>query len=295
MPDSTPIRSLPYPVPGDPIRDYPAVARQFAELLDLDLELPAGQAVGDVLTWNGSRWVPMAGVATPGVPSATVPPAFSGAVNAGQTVTRTPGTWVGNPAPSVEWAWQLNGADVQAGGDTYAIPGDAAGKTLALIEQASSPFGSSSSRVESTINVGIRGTWRASRPWADVSSADYVSLPFFRGGPAGTGVLEIDDWAAGQTDDPRTPAPGTYRVQGHVEFPDNWNQGSSGDANSEVSCFAGAEWKGHQSGPAGFAPNLDQTFTNVAANALIGIAWRGGATGKAPRPNNFWLQITHLG
>ena len=294
MPANTPNRGYPYPLPDDAIADYPALGRALAEQLDAELVLPPGMAPGDVLTWSGSAWVPVAGVATVSPPVASVPPALVGAVNAGATVTRGPATWTGNPTPLVSWDWLLNDVVMQAGGDDYAIPADASGQTLKLRELATNPIGQSSSEVSNLVNVGIAGGWRASRPFFDSSGPQAL---FFNGNPVGNGVLELDDWEAGPLDAPLAPAPGSYRVRAHMEFPNDWNVGYSGDGWASWDVRAGAQvqgagsWSGTNTGIA----DIDQTFAGVVAGDPIGLYFGGGGTGKAARPNNFWLEIFHIG
>jgi hypothetical protein len=252
------------------------------------------------------HWVPFENVTTPPISPLWVPvsgpyptlavvraPAVEGACKPGSSLTRVPGVW--GRASVVTWAWLVNGAERQQGGDTFPVPNEI-GSLVTLVETAVGAGRTlTSSSVASQIIPNLVGTWRASRPWADVNSYDIDNmqpLPFFTGNPAGTGVLERDDWGVGATDTPRAPQAGTYRVQAHVEFPDNWNQGSSGDAGSTAEVRAGSQAQGRGSGGAGYSPTWDVTFTNVQAGDIIQVYWQGGATGKAPRPNNFYLEIT---
>lgn len=304
MPDSTPIRGLPFPLPEDAITDYPALGRQLAELLDSWLELPPGNAAGDVLTWNGSRWVAVAGVATVSPPAATSPPTFVGAVNAGATVTRGPGVWTGNPTPAIAWEWLLNGVIVQAGGDTYAIPADAAGKTLKLREHATNDFGASSAEATSAINVGIQGSWEATRAFLDQAAHQYpdswgvipwASNPDNAGdNPTTPAVLVADQWAQGLTDNLVIPAAGTYRFEWHMEFPDNWYTGSSGDVNSIGSRIKVGGVVNGQVVDNNRTQDRTLDWPGLTAGHPIRLEWSGGATGKAPRPNNVRLRVTHL-
>jgi len=301
MPADTPKRGYPYPLPDDAIADYPALGRSLAELLDGELPLPPGNAAGDVLTWNGNQWVPVAGIANVSPPTATQPPSIVGAVNSGATVTRGAGVWAGNPVPVVSWAWLIDGAQVQAGGDTYLIPADATGKTLKLREDASNSFGASSAETSSGIAVGIKGAWEATRSFLDFTSYDWWSLPWVGVLPDNAGdeptaaaVLVQDQWGIGLTDHIALPAAGTYRFEFSAEFPDNWTHGSSGGLE-----FVGTRIWGNGAysevvdGNRNHSRSVD--VAGLAAGAAIYFQFKGSAQGKAPRPNNIRLRITHLG
>lgn len=302
MPESTPKRGYPFPLPDDAIADYPALGRSLAEILDGEIQVPPGNAAGDVLVWNGNAWVPVAGIANVSPPVVNQAPTIVGAVNSGATVSRGAGVWAGNPAPVVAWAWLIDGVQVQAGGDSYLIPADATGKTLKLREDASNSFGSSSSEVSHGIAVGIKGSWEATRAFLDQASYDWLTIPWAsnpdNAGDAVTtpAALVQDQWGIGLVDNIVLPAAGTYRFELSASFPDNWTQGSSG----------GLEFVGTRIMLVGWMPITEVVDTNrdhsrsfdmagLGAGQAIAMQFKGSAQGKAPRPNNIRLRITHLG
>lgn len=302
MPDNTPRRGYPYPLPDDAIADYPALGRSLAEILDGEIQVPPGNATGDVLVWNGNAWVPVAGIANVAGPVVTQAPTIVGAVNSGSTVARGPGVWTGNPTPAITWEWLIDNVQVQAGGDNYLIPGDATGKTLKLREAASNSFGSSSSEVTSGIAVGIKGAWEATRSFLDFASYDWWSLPWAGVLPDNAGdeptaaaVLVQDQWGIGLIDAIALPAAGTYRFEFSASFPDNWTHGSSG----------GLEFVGTRILVNGAAysevvdgnrdPSRSVDVAGLTAGMAVAFQFKGSAQGKAPRPNNIRLRITHLG
>ncbi len=302
MPDSTPIRGYPFPLPDDAIADYPALGRSLAEILDGEIQVPPGNAAGDVLVWNGSAWVPVAGIANVAPPTVNQAPTIVGAVNSGATVSRGAGVWAGNPVPVVAWAWLIDGVQVQAGGDTYLIPANATGKTLKLREDASNSFGASSSEVSHGIAVGIKGAWEATRAFLDQASYDWLTIPWAsnpdNAGDAVTtpAALVQDQWGIGLVDAIALPAAGTYRFEFSAEFPDNWTQGSSGGLE-----FVGTRVFVNTIGYYGEVVdgNRNQSrsvdVAGLAAGLTVGMQFKGSAQGKAPRPNNIRLRITHLG
>lgn len=308
MPANTPKLGYPYPLPDDAISDYPALGQSLAEQLDAELVLPPGNAVGDVLTWSGSVWIPVAGIASVGPPAASAPPTIVGAVNAGASVARGAGVWTGNPPPGVTWEWLLNDGLVQSGGDNYVIPADASGKTLKLRETATNPIGSSSAEVTSGIGVGIQGSWEATRAFLDLAAHQgpdgtwntlpWASNPDNAGDEATTPALLVaDQWGIGLVDNIVLPATGTYRFEFHMEFPDNWTHGSSGD----VGGIGSRLWLGSPAFSYGEVQDNNRTqdrtmdVAGLGAGTPVWVQWSGGATGKAPRPNNIRLRITHLG
>jgi len=310
MPANTPNRGYPYPLPDDAIADYPALGRSLAEQLDGELVLPPGNAAGDVLTWSGSEWVPVAGVATVSAPTPTVAPTFVGPVNAGATVTRGAGVWAGNPVPGVTWEWLLNDVQAQLGGDTYTLPADSSGKTLKLREHATNSIGTGSSEVASAVNVGIQGSWEATRTFLDQNphqgastpggDGTWYSLPWAsnpdNAGDAATtpAVLVADQWGKGLTDALTLPAVGTYRFEYSFRMPNDWNVGYSGDAGGRGSrlLIGGVAYAQEQNNNENMGGSID--IPGLAAGASAYLQMAGGATGKSPRPNNIRLRITHL-
>lgn len=55
-------------------------------------------------------------------PRNTVLPAITGTAQVGQTLTRTTGTWVGTPAPTLATQWTANGIDIPAATNATYVP-----------------------------------------------------------------------------------------------------------------------------------------------------------------------------
>jgi hypothetical protein len=78
-------------------------------------------------------------------PSNTSPPTISGSASVGQTLTCSPGSWSGSPAPTFSYQWQRDGADIAgASGSTYVVQAADQGHTLTCKVTASNSAGQAS-------------------------------------------------------------------------------------------------------------------------------------------------------
>lgn len=84
-------------------------------------------------------------VAQGALPSNTVAPSIAGTAAVGSTLTCTPGTWVGSPAPTLTRKWQAGGVDIPgATGLTYVVAAGDAGKSIRVVETGTNVLGSAS-------------------------------------------------------------------------------------------------------------------------------------------------------
>lgn len=76
-------------------------------------------------------------------PSNTTPPVIAGTGAVGSTLTCTPGTWSGAPAPTKSYQWLRDGTVISgATGLTYLLVAGDAGANIAVRETASNVVGS---------------------------------------------------------------------------------------------------------------------------------------------------------
>src|SRR4051794_35400186 len=97
-------------------------------------------------------------------PANTSPPTIAGTAQVGQTLTASPGTWTGSPAPTYTYAWQRcdagGGACVGTGATaTTYVPGAAdQGRTMRVVVTASNTAGSQSATSAATAVVQAAST-----------------------------------------------------------------------------------------------------------------------------------------
>ncbi|HMC71363.1 MAG TPA: hypothetical protein VKJ07_19560, partial [Mycobacteriales bacterium] len=98
--------------------------------------------------------------AVSGAPANTAPPTISGSATEGQTLTASPGSWRGSPAPSFAYQWQrcdqsgLNCSPVTgANSSTYAVTSSDGGFTLLVTVEATNASGSAQASSAATTTV----------------------------------------------------------------------------------------------------------------------------------------------
>jgi hypothetical protein len=78
-------------------------------------------------------------------PVSTTAPVLAGTTALGDTLTVTPGTWTGTPAPVVTRVWKADGTAIAgASGLTYQITAAEQGKSVTVTETATNTGGSTS-------------------------------------------------------------------------------------------------------------------------------------------------------
>ncbi len=97
-----------------------------------------------------------------GPPAITSPPMLSGSATQGQTLSASPGSWSGYPAPTFAYQWQRcdqNGANCNpiaaANASTYTLEAADVGSTVAAIVQASNGVGSA--QASSAVSAVVTG------------------------------------------------------------------------------------------------------------------------------------------
>jgi hypothetical protein len=90
-------------------------------------------------------------------PSNTAAPTIAGTAQAGQTLTASPGSWSGNPAPTFAYQWQRCGSactDIAAAtAKTYTLLAADVGSTIQVVVTASNSAGSSNASSAKTATV----------------------------------------------------------------------------------------------------------------------------------------------
>ena len=130
-------------------------------------------------------WVVNGDLASGAAPVNTVPPSISGGPAAGSVLTRTGGTWVGTPSPTVTGAWYKNGVTTGTTTSTYttATPGDV-GAAFTWVESASSTSGGPVTAISNVI------TMTSAAAGAPVGSAGTVVVT---GSPVVNAVLSVNN------------------------------------------------------------------------------------------------------
>lgn len=93
---------------------------------------------------NVASLLPGGGGPALSAPTNLVPPSISGTATQGNTLTVTPGSWTGNPVPSVSRLWKLNGASTGQVGLTYNLTLADVGGTITVTETATNSQGTAS-------------------------------------------------------------------------------------------------------------------------------------------------------
>jgi hypothetical protein len=97
---------------------------------------------------------PAAGGGGGTAPANTVPPAVTGTAQQGQTLTASPGSWTGSPAPAFAFQWRRGGADIAgATAAAYTATGADVGAALSVQVTASNAAGSASAVSAATAAV----------------------------------------------------------------------------------------------------------------------------------------------
>jgi uncharacterized repeat protein (TIGR01451 family) len=96
----------------------------------------------------------------PAAPSNAIAPSISGTTTVGQTLTANPGTWTGNPSPTLSYQWQRcdasgnNCSDISgATSSTYVLSGSDAGSTIRVVVTGSNASGNASATSAQTAVV----------------------------------------------------------------------------------------------------------------------------------------------
>jgi len=101
--------------------------------------------------WNSMGSFNPSGSGTP--PVNGTPPSISGSTVVGSTLTATPGTWSGSPAPTVSGVWKSSGTTVQVGGLTYVTQLSDQGDAMTYVETASNGIGAPVQATSNTITM----------------------------------------------------------------------------------------------------------------------------------------------
>jgi hypothetical protein len=118
-------------------------------------------------------------------PTNLVPPSLSGTATQGETLTLTPGSWSGNPIPSVTRDWQRDGLSTGQTGLTYTLTAGDVGGTITVVETATNSQGTATATSNAIGPI-------ASAPPPDVAPSFSVQ-PSISGTPTEGQMLMGDD------------------------------------------------------------------------------------------------------